>query len=195
MRESTCCTECTLTRYSQCFRCLSFIFHRIWVKRMSLPPGGCVAFLVRVSCVFSILVKAKFTCLEVRHGYLVLGTVGIISSRSVFRWQYVGIYWCLWQYTSEATHPQSPPHSLTSCQGRGTHSMPNRRGKRHNRMSLDSGMIVVILISMMYMVLVFGLLFYVKNDWCDLLFNNFTVSNIISRWPFTFTLISPIFDF
>ena len=43
------------------------------------------------------------------------------------------------------------------------------------RMSLDSGMIVVIMISMMYMVLVFGLLFYVKNDWCDLLFKNFTV--------------------
>ena len=58
--------------------------------------------------------------------------------------------------------------------------MPNRRGKRLHIMSLDSGMIVVILISMMYMVLVFGLLFYVKNDWCDLLFNNFTVSIIIS---------------
>ena len=42
-------------------------------------------------------------------------------------------------------------------------------------MSLDSGMIVVIMISMMYMVLVFGLLFYVKNEWCDLLFKNFTV--------------------
>ena len=43
-------------------------------------------------------------------------------------------------------------------------------------MSLDSGMIVVIMISMMYMVLVFGLLFYVKNDWCDLLFKNMTVN-------------------
>ena len=42
-------------------------------------------------------------------------------------------------------------------------------------MSMDSGMIVVIMISMMYMVLVFGLLFYVKNEWCDLLFKNFTV--------------------
>ena len=42
-------------------------------------------------------------------------------------------------------------------------------------MGLDSGMVVVILISMMYMVLVFGLLFYVKNDWCDLLFKNYTV--------------------
>ena len=42
-------------------------------------------------------------------------------------------------------------------------------------MSLDSGMVVVIIISMMYMVLVFGLLFYVKNEWCDLLFKNFMV--------------------
>ena len=32
------------------------------------------------------------------------------------------------------------------------------------------------LISAMFLVLVFGLLFYVKNDWCDLLFKNFTVS-------------------
>ena len=47
------------------------------------------------------------------------------------------------------------------------------------KMSVDSGMVVVIIISMMYMVLVFGLLFYVKNDWCDLLFKNFTV--IIKR--------------
>ena len=53
--------------------------------------------------------------------------------------------------------------------------MTSSRGKSYNRMSLDSGMIVVIMISMMYMVLVFGLLFYVKNEWCDLLFKNFTV--------------------
>ena len=44
--------------------------------------------------------------------------------------------------------------------------------------SIDSGMVVVIFISLMYMVLVFGLLFYVKNDWCDLLFKNFTVGGI-----------------
>ena len=31
-------------------------------------------------------------------------------------------------------------------------------------------------ISAMFLVLVFGLLFYVKNDWCDLLFKNFTES-------------------
>ena len=47
-------------------------------------------------------------------------------------------------------------------------------------MSLDSGMVVVIIISMMYMVIVFGLLFYVKNDWCDLLFKNFTVMFLLS---------------
>ena len=44
------------------------------------------------------------------------------------------------------------------------------------RMSIDTGMVVVIFISLMYMVLVFGLLFYVKNEWCDLLFKNMTVS-------------------
>ena len=53
--------------------------------------------------------------------------------------------------------------------------MPSGRAKECYRMSLDSGMIVVIMISMMYMVLVFGLLFYVKNEWCDLLFRNFIV--------------------
>ena len=47
--------------------------------------------------------------------------------------------------------------------------------ERKIRMSIDTGMVVVIFISLMYMVLVFGLLFYVKNDWCDLLFKNFTV--------------------
>ena len=43
-------------------------------------------------------------------------------------------------------------------------------------MPLDSGLVVVIIICMMYMVLVFGLLFYVKNEWCDLLFKNYTAS-------------------
>ena len=56
--------------------------------------------------------------------------------------------------------------------------MASRRAKEQHRMTIDSGMIVVIMISMMYMVLVFGLLFYVKNEWCDLLFKNFTVSFI-----------------
>ena len=48
--------------------------------------------------------------------------------------------------------------------------------REDHRMSLDSGMIIVIMISLIYMVLVFGLLFYVKNDWYDLLFNNCTVN-------------------
>ena len=51
--------------------------------------------------------------------------------------------------------------------------------ERKIRMSIDTGMVVVIFISLMYMVLVFGLLFYVKNDWCDLLFKNFTVRAIL----------------
>ena len=47
---------------------------------------------------------------------------------------------------------------------------------RNRGITVDTGMVVVIFISMMYIVLVFILLFYVKNDWCDLLFNNMTVS-------------------
>ena len=43
------------------------------------------------------------------------------------------------------------------------------------RIQVDSGMVVVIFICMMYIGLVFVLLFYVKNDWCDLLFKNMTV--------------------
>jgi hypothetical protein len=50
-------------------------------------------------------------------------------------------------------------------------------------MSMDSGIVVVIIISMMYMVLVFGLLFYVKNEWCDLLFKNFTVMFQLFFYP------------
>ena len=46
-------------------------------------------------------------------------------------------------------------------------------------MSVDTGMVVVVVISMMYMVLVFGLLFYVKNEWCDLLFRNYTVLTML----------------
>ena len=48
------------------------------------------------------------------------------------------------------------------------------------RMSVDSGMVVVMFICLMYIVLVFGLLFYVKNDWCDLLFSNFTVNTLFN---------------
>ena len=42
-------------------------------------------------------------------------------------------------------------------------------------MSVDSGMVVVVFISCMYLGIVFGLLFYVGNEWCDLLFKNMTV--------------------
>ena len=47
--------------------------------------------------------------------------------------------------------------------------------ERTGRVKVDSGMVVVIFICLMYIVLVFGLLFYVKNDWCELLFKNMTV--------------------
>ena len=42
-----------------------------------------------------------------------------------------------------------------------------RKHSKSDTCSLDSGMIVVIFISLGYLVLVFGLLFYVKNEWCD----------------------------
>ena len=57
-------------------------------------------------------------------------------------------------------------------------------------MSVDSGMVVVIIISMMYMVLVFGLLFYVKNEWCDLLFKNFTVMFYLSLYQYVASSIT-----
>ena len=44
---------------------------------------------------------------------------------------------------------------------------------------VDSGMIVVIFICLGYLLLVIGLLFFVKNDWCDLLFRNMTVHRIL----------------
>ena len=45
------------------------------------------------------------------------------------------------------------------------------------RCGVDSGIVVVLFITAVYVVLVFGLFFYVKNDWCYVLFSNFTVSN------------------
>ena len=42
---------------------------------------------------------------------------------------------------------------------------------------LDSGLVVVIFICLGYLLLVFALLFFVKNEWCDLLFKNMTVGN------------------
>ena len=41
----------------------------------------------------------------------------------------------------------------------------------------------------MYLTIVFGLLFYVKNDWCDLLFKNFTGS--ICFDVYVYTVLSP----
>jgi hypothetical protein len=37
-------------------------------------------------------------------------------------------------------------------------------------------LVVVIFITTVYLLLVFGLFFYVKNEWCYVLFKNFTVS-------------------
>jgi hypothetical protein len=49
-------------------------------------------------------------------------------------------------------------------------------GRRMRRMSVDSGLVVVVFITLGYLFLVFGLFFYVKNEWCELLFKNNTVS-------------------
>ncbi len=49
-----------------------------------------------------------------------------------------------------------------------------RRMRR--RMSVDSGLVVVVFITLGYLFLVFGLFFYVKNEWCELLFKNNTVN-------------------
>ena len=46
------------------------------------------------------------------------------------------------------------------------------------RMSVDTGMVIVIFISMMYLAIVFILLFYVDNEWCDLLHKNMTVREV-----------------
>ena len=48
-------------------------------------------------------------------------------------------------------------------------------GKEGGRMAVDSGLVVVGLITLTYIILVFGLFFYVKNEWCELLFKNNTV--------------------
>jgi len=39
---------------------------------------------------------------------------------------------------------------------------------------VDSGLVVVGFITLVYIILVFGLFFYVKNEWCELLFKNNT---------------------
>ena len=41
--------------------------------------------------------------------------------------------------------------------------------------SIDSGMVVVIFICIGFVFIVIALLFFVKNEWCDILFRNMTV--------------------
>ena len=41
---------------------------------------------------------------------------------------------------------------------------------------MDSGLVIVTFITFVYIVIMFTLLFYVKYEWCDLLFKNNTVS-------------------
>ena len=45
------------------------------------------------------------------------------------------------------------------------------------KMCVDTGLVIVVFISMMYLAIVFVMLFYVGNEWCDLLYKNMTVSN------------------
>ena len=40
---------------------------------------------------------------------------------------------------------------------------------------MDSGLIIVTFITVVYIIIMFSLLFYVKYEWCDLLFKNNTV--------------------
>ena len=47
------------------------------------------------------------------------------------------------------------------------------------RVPVDTGMVIVIFISMMYLTIVFVLLFNVDNEWCDLLHKNMTVGGCV----------------
>ena len=76
-----------------------------------------------------------------------------------------------WYLQPEASSGEDGQYADTS------HTMDTR--DRVLRVQVDSGMVIVIFICMMYIVLVFGLLFYVKNDWCELLFKNMTVGRTI----------------
>ena len=40
---------------------------------------------------------------------------------------------------------------------------------------MDSGLVIVTFITFVYIVIMFTLLFYVKYEWCDLLYKNNTV--------------------
>ena len=43
------------------------------------------------------------------------------------------------------------------------------------KVPIDCGLVVVVFITLMYLSLVFGLFFFVQEDWCDPLYKNFTV--------------------
>ena len=44
---------------------------------------------------------------------------------------------------------------------------------------MDSGLVIVTFITVVYIIIMFSLLFYVKYEWCDLLFKNNTVGIFI----------------
>ena len=46
---------------------------------------------------------------------------------------------------------------------------------------MDSGLVIVTFITFVYIMIMFTLLFYVKYEWCDLLFRNNTV-RLIASW-------------
>ena len=47
---------------------------------------------------------------------------------------------------------------------------------------MDSGLVIVTFITFVYIVIMFTLLFYVKYEWCDLLYKNNTVSVSLSSF-------------
>ena len=66
-------------------------------------------------------------------------------------------------------------YGLVICKVR--HKPASAKCSIRDWVSIDTGMVVVVFICIMYLALVFGLLFYVKNEWCDLLFKNMTVKS------------------
>ena len=90
------------------------------------------------------------------------------------------------KYKWPGLHCLSSLHRSLVTSNEGTETLLWSGGKGKNvrtalldmvllQFSVDSGMIVVIFICLGYLLLVIGLLFFVKNDWCDLLFRNMTV--------------------
>ena len=47
---------------------------------------------------------------------------------------------------------------------------------------MDSGLVIVTFITVAYIIIMFSLLFYVKYEWCDLLFKNNTVSILMTSF-------------